>query len=123
MGSIEDFGADAQAMENLAEEPFAGIRASALGEVLRSNAAGERCDFFCFSHPGMVFPKPGHGCGIFCEATVESQWAAVGVHGQGSAAGRVNADADDLVGLEPTDSALSEGDSFFESLLRALYVI
>jgi len=40
MRGVEDFRCGAQAVQNFAEKPFAGINAAALGEILRT-------DFFC----------------------------------------------------------------------------
>ena len=97
VSGIEHLGAGAQTMEDLAEEPFAGIRAAALGQILRPQLARQRRDLACLGYPRVVLPKPGHRCGVLGELPVECERLAVAVHRQRRAACSVHPNADNLV--------------------------
>ena len=123
MRGPENFRRGAQAMENLAEKPFAGIDAAAFGEILRTDFSGERGNFCGFGHAGVVFPQPRHRRRIFGEPLVKRQRLAFGVHRQRRAAGRVHADADNLIGAESFHGFLRRGKRLPDGDLRAFDII
>ncbi len=96
-GGVEHLGAGPQAMQDLAEEPFAGIIASALGQVVGAKLARQRRDLRRFGDTRVVFPKPGHRRGIPGEPAVKRQRPSAAVHWDRGAAGRVHPDSNDLV--------------------------
>jgi hypothetical protein len=106
------------AVKNLAEEPFARIRAAALGEILRTDFFGELRDLGGFGDAGVVLPEPRHRRGIFREAFAEGERLAFGVDGQGSAAGGIDADADDLRRVEAADVFLRVSQRFLDDTPR-----
>ena len=120
---VEHLRAGAQAVQNLAEEPFAGIRAAALGQILRPHLARQRGDLAGLGDAGVVLPQPGHRGGILGEPAVERQRLAVAVHRQRRAAGGVHADADDLVRREAAHRFLRRRQRLLDGDLRARDVI
>src|SRR5207253_1874138 len=61
--------------------------------------------------------------GTFGEPAIQRQRTALGIHGQRSAAGRIHADADDLLRLEPAHRAPRGSESLLNRGLCPSYVI
>ncbi len=123
MRGVENFRRGAEAMQDFAEKPFAGIRPAALGEKLRADFFCERGDFGGFGDAGVVFPEPRHRGGVVRKFFLERERLPVRVHRQRRAAGRVHADADDLFWFEAARVFLRVGQRLFDGDFRALDVI
>ena len=102
VGRREYFGIGPEAVEYFAEKPFRRIGAPALCQIFRMLFGGECCDSGRFPGAGVVLPQPGEGVGIIPEAIVETEGYSPAVYGKRRGAGCVDADADDLVGIEIT---------------------
>src|SRR5437764_11046859 len=68
VSSLEHSWSAAQAMQDFAEKPFAGIHPATFGEVLRTNFSSQLRDLARLFDTGVIFPKPGHGVGVIREA-------------------------------------------------------
>ena len=123
MRRIKDFRRSPQAFQNLAPKPFARINAAALGEILRAHFFGERGDFAGFVDAGVVFPQPRHRGGIVRKSFLERERLTGRVNRKRRAAGRVHADADDLVGTETFHGFLRRGECLLDGDFRAIDVI
>ena len=123
MGGFENLRVGAGAMQDFAEEPFAGIGAAALGQVLRTNLAGQRGDLRRFRRAGVVLPEPGQRGRVGGEFFGVGERLAVSVHWHGRAARRVHSDADDLFRLEAANGFFGGGQGLFDGDLRARDVI
>ena len=123
VGGVEDLWAGSQAVEDLAEEPLAGVSAAALGEVLRAKLARQRGDLPRLGDAGVVLPQPGHCRGVFGEPAVEGERVAVAIHRQRRAARGIDPDADDLVRREAAHGALGHGERLLDRGLRAGHVV
>src|SRR5438067_7336289 len=106
MSGVENLRAGAQAMQNLAKEPFAGISAPAFGEKMGTNLAGKLGDLSSFRNAGMVLPKPGHCRGVPGEPPIQRQWPALAIHRYRRTAGRIHPETDDLFRLESAHNSL-----------------
>ena len=103
MRGVENFRRSAEAMQQFAPEPFARIGAATLGKILRAHFFCERGDFRRFTDAGMVFPQPRQRGGMIRKFFLKHERLTVRIHRQWRAAGRIHADADDLVGAETFD--------------------
>ena len=110
IGRIENFGSRPQAVEDFAEEPFAAVSAAAFGEILRAHLARHGGDLGGFGYGSVVLPQPGHRRRIFGEPPVKGKRLATGINGQGSAASRVDPDADDLLRFEAAHSSFGDAE-------------
>ena len=119
----EDLGGHAFAVENLAPEPFRGVGAAALGEVLRPDLLREGGDFRCLGMAGVIFPQPGHRIQIVCEFRQKPQRGAVRMDGQGCASGCIDTDSDDVLRLEIGIGAGSQLEGFYHDVLRGVEVV
>lgn len=102
-GGVEYGGVDAAESEDFAPEPFGRIDAAAFGHDVGSDLVAEGGDFCSFGVGGVVFPQPDHGVEVVGELREEPEGNALFVDENGGAAGGVDADADDLGGVEVGD--------------------
>jgi len=73
MRGVENRRRGAQAMQQFAPEPFAGIDAAAFGEILRANFLRQRGDLGRLVDAGVVFPQPRQRGGIVGKFFLEHQ--------------------------------------------------
>ena len=123
VGSVKNFRAAAQAMQNFAEKPFAGVSAAAFREVLGPELASQFGNLGCFGNAGMVFPQPGHRSRILGEPAVKRQRAPLAIDRQGSAPGGIDADPNDVIGPEAAHGALRSSQGFSDGEFSAGNVI
>jgi hypothetical protein len=118
VSGVEHLGAGAQAMEDLAKEPFAGVRPAALGQILRPNLARQRGNLPRLGHPRVVFPKPSHRRRVLREPAVERQRLAIAIHRQRRAARGIHPDPDNLIRREASHRPLRQHECFLDRDFR-----
>jgi hypothetical protein len=109
--------------EDFAPEPLAGVNAAAFGHDVRPHLAAELRDLRRLGMAGVVFPQPDHRVEVVLPFWQQTERRAVLVHGNGRAARRVDADADDLRGIKPGHFGLCLLQRAFHDAFEAVEVV
>ena len=127
VGGGEDSRVHAAEAEDFAPKPFAGVNAAAFGHDVGAKLGAELGNLGGFSITGVVFPEPDHGVEVVFKLRQEAERGAAAVHGDGGGASGVDADADDLGGIEAGDlrggllqGSTRDGFEAIEVILRVL---
>ena len=123
MRRFENFRAAAQAMQNLAEKPFAAIGASAFRQILGTDFAGQFGNLRRFRYARVVFPQPRHRRRVFRKPFVERQRLSVAIHRHRRASRRVHADSRNLSRHKTSGRFSRCGNRPTDRHLRSLHVI
>ena len=120
---LKDPRAGASAVKDFAEEPFAGIRSAASGEIFGVKFFCQVGDFLSLGDGGVVFPEPGESGRVVLKFFREGEGTAVFIDRQRGRAGGVYADADDLIGAETFDFFAGLRESVFDAVFGAFEIV
>ncbi|OPZ92275.1 MAG: hypothetical protein BWY73_00870 [candidate division TA06 bacterium ADurb.Bin417] len=109
--------------ENLGPEPFRGVPAAAVAQVIRPETAGQLGQLLGLGHRGVVLPEPGQGGRIVPEAVLKAERPAGTVHRNGRASGGVDPDAEHPFRREVRIGRLRPGQNLLEHRRASVQVI
>ena len=112
---------------DLGPEPLGGVHSAAFCQVVGADRFGQGSDFGGLGVGGVVFPQPYLGIDVVFKFFRQRERCAVGVDWDRRAAGGVDADADDVLGIELLvpgfglfDCPLDDGLEAVDVVLRVL---